>query len=74
MLLCIVDAACVEKSAAFAKLKEIFETETEIYIWDFDGYSTDDPLKTVLNNPNQIMGHAFVLAMLLTGQKHWLDG
>jgi hypothetical protein len=70
------DAACVEHTKAFQKLRDIYESETEIVLWDFDGYDhikAGKTLKQALNDPSIIMGHAFVLAMLLTNQRHWLD-
>jgi len=64
-------ASAVVKTAAYAKLKEIYELSTnDIYLKDFDGYlnkklnmSYDD----VINCETRKMGHAFVLAMLLEG-------
>lgn len=52
----------------FAKLRELHEKESEIWLWDFDGYDHVElgmTLKEVLNDPNRKMGHAFVLAMIL---------
>lgn len=67
-------AAAVEKTDAFAKLKELYLNEEEIWLWDFDGYNhkaLNLSYKDVMNNPKKKMGHAFVLAMLLESQKEW---
>lgn len=34
---------------------------TDVWLWDFDGYTTDEPWDVVVNNPDKKMGHAFVL-------------
>lgn len=36
-------------------------TVCDVWLWDFDGYLTEDSFETVINNPSNKMGHAFVL-------------
>jgi hypothetical protein len=56
---------------AFAALREKYEKDGSITLWDYDGYDRADlSLYEVLRNPAQKMGHAFVLAMMLVyGEK-----
>ena len=64
----------VEKTDAYTQLKELYETGEEIWLWDFDGYDFRKKGMTyeeVLLNPKRKMGHAFVLAMMLEGQRVW---
>lgn len=71
---CPLYANAVEKTDAFARLYKIAKDKGEIWLRDFDGYDYRGEGKTleeVLNDPNRKMGHAFVLAMLLTGQRLW---
>lgn len=59
----------VYKTDAFSKLKELTTYGKDIYLKDFDGYnhiSLGMTLDKVIENPNKKMGHAFVLAMMLT--------
>lgn len=59
----------VENTDAFKKLKE-YANKQEIWLWDFDGYDHENYNMTfddVINSKTRKMGHAFVLAMLLTG-------
>lgn len=61
-------ARAVRKTEAFAELKKMFKRESEIWLWDYDGYDrrkTNSTLLDVLTNPSKKMGHAFVLAMML---------
>jgi hypothetical protein len=63
-------AKAVVKSEAYKILKRTYEQNGEVTLWDFDGYdylSLGMSLEEVLNEPKRKMGHAFVLAMLLTG-------
>ena len=60
----------VSQTDAFHELKEVHESEEDIWLWDFDAYdhralgmSWDD----VIDCETRKMGHAFVLAMLLEG-------
>lgn len=58
----------VKGTEAFRILKEKFEREGTITLFDFDGYdylSLNMTLKQVLLNPDRICGHSFVLAMML---------
>jgi hypothetical protein len=44
------------------------QNKKNLYLWDFDGYDNIEQgrtLKEVLNNPDQSMGHVFVLKMRL---------
>lgn len=61
-------AEYVIKTDAFSLLKNLYETHTDITLLDYDAYdhhAMGMSLKDVINNPNRIMGHAFVLAMIL---------
>lgn len=70
-------AKAVQKSEAYQKLKELYNSTTELVLVDFDGYdhlALGMSLTDVLNNPQRKMGHAFVLAALLTddpSMKEW---
>jgi hypothetical protein len=60
---------CVVPSEAYRKLKDLQGSNKDIVLWDFDGYDyigLNKRLCEVLNDPTRIMGHAFILAMLLT--------
>lgn len=50
-------------------LSEMYQTENEIVLWDFDceayDYKKFGTFKDALNNPKKKMGHAIVLAGLL---------
>jgi len=64
-----VYAEAVQKTAGFKKLVELYETEDRLILRDWDGHDHNKlglSLTEVLNNPKRIMGHAFVLKMLLT--------
>ncbi len=63
-------AEAVLKTDGWRKLKEIYENEQTLVLRDYDAYEYDKKgmtLSQVLNLPSKKMGHAFVLAMLLTG-------
>jgi hypothetical protein len=67
-------AKAVEKTAAFATLRELYDSGEEIWLWDFDGYNHRTynlSYEEVLNNEKKKMGHAFVLAMMLENQRIW---
>jgi hypothetical protein len=67
-------AKAVEKTDAFTKLKEKYDAGEEIWLWDFDGYDFRKKGMTfeeVLLNEKKKMGHAFVLAMMLEGNRVW---
>jgi hypothetical protein len=59
----------VAKTKAWKHLKANFENHENIVLLDYDAYdhhSKGMTLTEVLNNPDRKMGHAFVLAMMLT--------
>lgn len=59
----------VQKTAGWRKLKEIYESGETLVLRDYDGYdhlALGATLTEVLNEPRRKMGHAFVLAMMLT--------
>jgi len=61
-------AEAVQKSNAWTMLKKLADTCDALALQDFDGYDhlpAGRSLTHVLNNPDQKMGHAFVLMMLL---------
>lgn len=63
-------ANAVIKTRSYAMLYEALQNGTDVVLRDFDGYDytkTGRTLVDVINNPSKTMGHAFVLAMLLTG-------
>lgn len=65
----------VRKSEAFQQLKELYESNETITLWDFDGYDHEEQgksLRDVVYDDSRPMGHAFVLKILLTGEK--IDG
>jgi hypothetical protein len=67
-------AKAVLKSSAFKKLKEIYNAQGDIWLWDFDGYDYEKEgmsLLDVLDCDTRKMGHCFVLALLLTPQVQW---
>lgn len=64
-------AEAVQKSIAFDSLKRLHE-KNDLILLDYDAYNhaaEGMTLTDVLNNPQKKMGHAFVLMMLLTGDK-----
>lgn len=59
----------VMRTRGFAKLRSLYRELGEVVLWDFDGYDHHElgmSLKEVLNDPERKMGHAFVLAMILS--------
>lgn len=63
-------AEAVIKTDGWKRLKEIYENEKTLILRDYDAYEYEKlgmNLSQVLNLPSKKMGHAFVLAMLLTG-------
>jgi hypothetical protein len=59
----------VRETAAFERLTELFKAGELIVLRDYDGYDYSAlglTLSEVLNNSKKKMGHAFVLAMLLS--------
>lgn len=64
-------ARFVIQTDAFRRLKEIYESGKIVVLRDYDAYDhikLGMSLKGVINNPNRKCGHAFVLAMVLTGE------
>lgn len=60
----------VQKTFAFSKLKEVFNNEKDICLWDFDAHGLTPgtfDYWDLWNNTNIKVGHAYVLAMLLEG-------
>lgn len=65
-------AEAVQKTEAFARLKRMTKTLKKIVLLDYDARDTNitrETLTDVLNREDKKMGHAFVLAMLLTNDK-----
>jgi len=63
-------ADAVIKTQSYKLLYYTMVSEQNVVLRDFDGYDyikMGMTLKEVANNPSKTMGHAFVLAMLLTG-------
>jgi len=63
-------ATCVIKTQSYRMLYDAVMAGQDIVLRDFDGYdyaTMGMTLTEVVNNPKKTMGHAFVLAMLLTG-------
>lgn len=61
----------VVKVDAFNELALKYKTQGKITLFDFDGYDylkLGMTFKDVVNDPTRKMGHAFVLAMLLSGE------
>lgn len=62
-------ARAVVATPEFTMLRSVVDAGMPVALRDFDGYdhvASDMSLSDVLNNPARSMGHAFVLAMLLT--------
>lgn len=62
----------VTKSFTYKKLLQMYKTERVITLLDYDAYdhrALGMTLTDVINNPTKKMGHAFILAMLLTNDK-----
>lgn len=69
-------AKAVVKSEAYKILKDLYDSGNDIVLWDFDGYDHTKLKMTfddVINSRRKKMGHAFVLAMLLTGKIEVVD-
>lgn len=66
-------ASAVIRTETYHMLYDAVLSGQDVVLRDFDGYdyiSMNMILKDVVNNPDRNMGHAFVLAMLLTGEIH----
>ena len=63
-------AEAVQRTAGWQHLVSLYQNSQKLYLRDWDGWSMTKhgmtSLTDVLNNPRRKMGHAFVLAMLLT--------
>lgn len=62
-------AEAVRKTMAWKELKKLYESKKELVLLDYDAYdhrALKYSLTDVLNDPKRKMGHAFVLAMMLT--------
>lgn len=60
----------VIQTKAFQKLKEKYEEEENVWLWDFDGYNHRElhmSWEDVMDCEHKKMGHVFVLAMMLEG-------
>jgi hypothetical protein len=76
---CPLYAAAVEAHAseAYKCLHDIVASGRDIALFDFDGYNhiaARLSLEGVLYNTRRKMGHAFVLAMMLCGERVWETG
>lgn len=63
-------ASAVLKTRSYTMLYNYVKSGQNVILTDFDGYDyigMGVGLKDVINNPKKTMGHAFVIAMLLTG-------
>jgi hypothetical protein len=59
----------VIQTDSYKKLRELYKERKDLHIWDFDGYDyikLGMSFKDVINDSTRKMGHAFVLANLLT--------
>jgi uncharacterized protein DUF6939 len=72
---CPLYSSLVEKTEAYRRLQEMYKKKEELKLFDFDGYDfcyrKEKTYLQVLNDPTRIMGHAFVLAMMLDEQREW---
>lgn len=63
-------AANVVKTESYRKLKQLYDETGDITLYDFDAYDHNligMSYADIIDNPLRIMGHGFVLAMLLDG-------
>jgi len=66
-----VYAEHVVKTDSFKEVERLYSSEVLVVLRDYDAYDhikLGMSLKDVINNPNRKCGHAFVLAMILTGE------
>ncbi len=73
-----VYAENVAETDAYRRLTELYadclKRDRALILLDFDAYDHEAlgmSLADVINNPKRKMGHAFVLLMMLTGQRVW---
>lgn len=62
------DAARATKEYAY--LEQLYKTQGKITLWDVDGYDyigEGKKLKDLPDDPNKVLGHGMVLAMMLEG-------
>ena len=52
-----LDRYCQEPIGRLMKMAE----EQDVWLWDFDGYDSDEPFETLLNNEKKNLGHAFLV-------------
>jgi len=60
----------VTKTSVFARLKELYETNQDIYLIDFEGYDhrfLEKSWEQVMNDPDRPIGQGFALCMILEG-------
>lgn len=60
----------VIKTIAYTRLKSYYDAGTNLILLDYDAYDHQKlglTLHDVINNPDKKCGHAFILAMILTG-------
>jgi hypothetical protein len=79
MIYCPLYSSEVADTDAWTRLRAIYDegrrTGTILYLRDFDGYDhvrAGMTYRDVVYNPNKKMGHAFVLAMMLEGDRAWI--
>ena len=64
-------AELVQRTPSFALLQDLYNVGPPVILRDYDAYDhikLGMTLKDVINDPKRKMGHAFVLAMILTGE------
>lgn len=64
-------AKYVVKTESFKEVERLYNSGVPVILRDYDAYDhikLGMSLKDVINNPNRKCGHAFVLAMVLTGE------
>ena len=64
-------AKYVVKTDSFREVERLYHSGVPLILRDYDAYDhirLGISLKDVINNPNRKCGHAFVLAMILTGE------
>lgn len=64
----------VKNTAAFQKLKDLWNHYDSICLWDFDVYNPNGKsYKDILLDPTRKCGHGFILAMMLENKRVWED-
>jgi hypothetical protein len=69
MIYCPLYHDAVEKTSAYKQLMRIYRAEKKVVLLDYDAYDHEAlklRLGNVLHQPLRKMGHAFVLAMMIT--------